>query len=126
MTIDELMHKKVSFQENAWTPPDAEFTVKEVLDFIKKGRYASEIKDLRTYLNNGDTEKYDSFKKRLPGVTFCATFNEKRKRDDLKDYNQLIVIDIDKLSQEELTSVKEQLLSDHFVSCCWESPSQKG
>lgn len=120
------MHKKVSFQENAWTPPDAEFTVKEVLDFIKKGRYASEITYLRTYLNNGDTEKYDSFKKRLPGVTFCATFNKKRKRDDLKDYNQLIVIDIDKLSQEELASVKEQLLNDHFVSCFWESPSQKG
>jgi len=126
MAIDNLMNKKVSFQKNAWTPPDAEFTVKEVLDFIKKGRYASEITYLRTYLNNGDTEKYDSFKRRLPGVTFCATFNEKRKRDDLRDYNQLIVIDIDKLSQEELISVKEQLLNDHFVSCFWESPSQKG
>lgn len=126
MAIDNLIHKKVSFQENAWTPLDAEFTIKEVLDFVKKGRYASEITHLRTYFNDGDTEKYDSFKKRLPGVTFCATFNEKRKRDDLKDYNQLIVIDIDKLSQEEFISVKEQLLKDDFISCFWESPSQKG
>ena len=126
MIMDDLLQKKVSFQENAWTPPDAEFSIREVLEFIKRGRYASEITRLRTYLKDGDTGKYDSFKKRLPGVTFCATFNQERKRDKLKDYNQLIVIDIDKLSQEDLTIVKGQLMNDNFVSSFWESPSKMG
>jgi hypothetical protein len=126
MTIDELLCKKVSFQQNAWTPLGGEFTIREVLDFIKRGRYAADITRLRTYLESGDTEKYESSKKRLPSVTFCATFDHRRRRADLKFYNQLIVVDIDKLSQEELTETKRKLLSDDYIFAFWKSPSQTG
>ncbi len=126
MTANELLCKRVSFQDHAWSPLSRELSIGEVLDLMKKGGYASEITRLRTFLNTGDLERYDSFKKRLPGVTFCGTFNEKRKCENLKAYNHLVIIDIDKLSPGELEGLKQVLLNDQFVSCFWESPSKRG
>ncbi len=126
MTIQEILKYKVSFQLTIWTPVSKELTIGEVLEEIKSDKYSSQVNNLRQLLNNGNEEGYGIHKKTLPSVTFCATFNEKRKRELLKTYNSLIVIDIDKLSQDEFIRVKQVLKSDEYVFSFWESPSQKG
>ena len=93
---------------------------------IKSEKYSVQVRNLRQLLYNGNDEGYGIHKKTLPSVTFCATFNEKRKKELLKSYNSLIVIDIDKLSRDEFIRVKQVLKSDKYVFSFWESPSQKG
>jgi hypothetical protein len=124
--VDKILQKKVSFQENVFVNPSKEISIKEVLSDIKKEKYSLHVSRLRHFLSNGEKEKYDMHKKRLPGVTFCGTFNKERKRERIENYNELIVIDIDKLDSDRLAKVKKALENDKYVFALWESPSKNG
>jgi hypothetical protein len=77
MNIEELLNIKVSFQKNAWASSlDDELCLRDVIADIKGNKYKTEVEKLRDYLLKGNKEKYDYHKKRLPGVTFCATFKD--------------------------------------------------
>lgn len=126
MNIEEIISKKVSFQPNAWSSIEKEVSIGKVIKDIKRGEYAEEVNKLRAYLRNDEKEKYDIHKKRLPGVTFCANFNGNRKKELIKTYHRLIVLDIDKLDTEELQRVKNLLENDEYVFTFWLSPSENG
>ena len=126
MEIGDIISKKVSFQSNAWSSLETEVSIGEVIKNIKHGKYSFEVDKLRYFLRNNEKEKYDIYKKRLPGVTFCANFEKTRKKEHLKEYHSIVVIDIDKLEKEELLRVKEILKNDNFVFTYWLSPSEKG
>ena len=96
--IDNILNKTVSIQPNAWSSLNGEFAIKDILEWIKLGKYQTDIAKLRTYLNEGGIDKYDMHKKRLPAVTFCGTFEASRKKECLKEYNYLLVIDMKSLS----------------------------
>jgi hypothetical protein len=123
---NDILDIKVSFQENTWTNVSVDLTIKTVLDDIKSDKYKKQVTDLRTNLDNGNTDYYDNNKKRLPAVTFSATFNSNRTKENVKDYNNLIVLDIDKLNAEEIECCYNKLLKDEFVLSFWRSPSNKG
>ena len=55
--------------------------------------------------NGGRSDQYSIDKKRLPGVTFGGTFNGKRQLQELKEYNDLLVIDIDHMNEAQITAV---------------------
>jgi len=121
-----ILNKKVSFQKSAFAPLTHELTIKDVLRGIKEERLNYIVDGLRELIAIGDMDSYGYQKKRLPAVTFSATFNEKRRRNDLKIYNQIIVLDIDKLTSSELDFNKKILKEDPYVVSSWESPSKKG
>lgn len=124
-TID-ILNLKVSFQENTWANISAyEPTIKSILEDIQSDKY-KQVTDLRNNLKNGNTDYYNDNKKRLPAVTFSATFNINRTRENVKIYNSLIVIDIDKLYGEQITTCYNSLLEDEFVYSFWRSPSANG
>jgi len=129
-TMDEttdILNLKVSFQENTWTNVSAiEPTIKSVIEDIRSDKYKQQVTDLRTNLNNGNTDYYNDNKKRLPAVTFSATFNTNRTRENVKLYNSLIVIDIDKLEEDQIVKCYDVLLKDEFVFSFWRSPSNNG
>lgn len=126
MDIKFLLNKKVSYQKNAWSNLGEDTTIKEVLSLIKDGKFQKEVLTLRQFLERDENEKYDTFKKLLPGVTFSGTFFNQRRKEALINYNRILVIDIDKLSQEELLRIKGILFSDPHVFAYWESPSKNG
>lgn len=124
---NDILNLKVSFQENTWTNVSAiEPTIKSVLENIKSDKYKQQVTDLRTNLNNGNTVYYNDNKKRLPAVTFSATFNTNRTRENVKNYNSLIVIDIDKLEEDQIVKCYDILLKDEYVFSFWRSPSNNG
>jgi len=123
---DTILNEIVSFQKTAFAALSHELSIKDVLRGIKEKRLEYIVSDLRRMLANGDKGLYDLHKKKLPGVTFSGTFNAKRKRNDLKKYNKIIVLDIDKLSSDELERIKKILFADTYVFSFWESPSQNG
>ena len=81
---------------------------------------------MRKNLEIGNKEYYDNYKKQLPAVTFSATFNHRRINDNIKTYNDLIVIDIDKLENEQILKTYQYLKNDIYVLAFWRSPSNKG
>ncbi len=125
-TVQDLLSRSVSYHQAAWAPPSQEQTVLHVLDDIRNGTYASRVTRLRDLIASGNREQYNVDKKRLPGVTFSGTFTLKRQVDALKEYNPLLVLDIDHLGQTELAEASSALRDDVHVLACWNSPSHEG
>ncbi len=126
INIDNILNTTVSYQKNTWSDISNEPTIKEILEIIKSEKLKGQIADLREKLNQDNNEYYDTYKKLLPAVTFSGTFNQKRNLDNLKLYNNLIVLDFDKLSENEIIEGYEHLLADEYVLTFWRSPSNKG
>jgi len=121
-----LSNLKVSYQKDTWSDLSKELTIKDVLSEIKSDLYKSKIERLRLLISENDHESYKAEKLKLPAVTFCGTFSNQRKKENLKEYNQLIVIDIDKLSDDELKKTYKKLESERIVFSFWISPSNNG
>lgn len=124
MKVHELFKKKVSYQKSAWAPITKEIEIEEVFSQIQGGKLNLQIRKLREIKEN--TDLYTLYKKNLPGVTFCGTFNGRRQKTSLKEYNSIIVLDVDKLNSENFKKTKEALTLDPFCFAYWESPSQEG
>lgn len=126
MNISEILSRKVSYQKNVWSLLEDEFTIREVLNSIKNGVVKKEIGILREYLSSNQIEKYNLHKPRLPAITFSAIFQNQRRLVNLKAYNYLMVIDIDKIGEENIEAVKRLLNNDRYLLAVWKSPSKNG
>ena len=126
MDLDDLLSLKVSFQPNIWTSISKELTIQEVLSDIQSNKYQESILALRALLASNSGDIYAIHKKTLPSVTFSATFYRKRRRELLKEYNSLLVIDIDNIKEDNLAQVKSFLENDEYVFAYWLSPSGSG
>lgn len=93
---------------------------------IKNGTYKNLIIECREALNNGDEKLYGDLKTKLPAVTFCGEFHTIRKASQVSVYNNLMILDIDHISIDELSNIKEFLIADKYILSFWDSPSGKG
>ncbi|WP_187759909.1 BT4734/BF3469 family protein [Thiospirochaeta perfilievii] len=98
-------------------------TIFNILDGIKTS-YITETNKLRSFKPDS-IEKAD-YKKTLNGVVFSANFYNYRRKDQLKNYYSLIVLDIDKLDKRLHEKHLNQLKSDKYVQSAWTSPSGDG
>lgn len=126
MTSDKLLSLSTSFQANSWSSISNQVQVGQSLEMIRSGTYSALVSRLREYLDKGERDTYDQEKRRLPAVTFSANFKLKRNRSSISQYNQLLVLDIDKLDSEEMASLKGHFSSDPYIFTFWESPSKTG
>lgn len=124
--ITDLLEKKVSYQENTWSEVSFDTTIESILSDIKSDKHKVQVENLREELEKGNKDYYDNHKKKLPAVTFSATFEVKRTGANLKNYNPIIVIDIDKLDELQLKETYEHLNNDEYVISFWRSPSNNG
>lgn len=106
MNWDNILSLETSFQANSWSGISKQIQVDQSLEMIRNGKYSPLILRLRKYLDKGEKETYDQEKRRLPAVTFSANFKVKRNRDSISHYNQLLVLDIDKLESEQMVYLK--------------------
>ena len=126
MEFNEIINLKVSFQNNVWEEITQELVLSDVIHVIKHEKLKDEISNLRHLLSQNLIEEYNQSKRSLPAVTFCATFEKTRKIENLKNYNFLVVIDIDKLEKKNLARTEKCLKEDKYVFSYWLSPSGKG
>ena len=116
------MKAKCSVFKNSFSPEcDYEVPTLRVLDAIKEGRWKDLIEKIRSC---EDKDTRNELKKSLPCATFSGTFNHRRREKNIKKYSQLMVIDIDNLSPNELKKFKYSLKQDPFVISFFESPSR--
>lgn len=123
---NNILERQTSFQINTFSQVSKQLSIKETLNLIKSNYLKAEVTKLRELYLNENKEAYSAEKLQLPAVTFCGTFNVERKKEKLINYNSLIVIDIDKLSNDQIAEYEEKLLNDKFVLSFWRSPSNFG
>lgn len=92
-----------------------------VLSAIKNGRWKDKIEHLRTLT---DKEAIRIEKNKLPCVTFCGVFEVDRKDECCVHYNSLMIVDVDKISETRLKSLKKELMQNKYVYAFFESPNK--
>lgn len=125
-TKEKLEGLYASFYKNVAGRKYCDMTIGRVLNGIRIEAYCSEIGSARVCLNSGNKDEYDAVKKKLPAVTFCGTFVSGHSANECNTYNNIMVIDIDKLEDGDMSRVKDILAHDPYVAAFWESPSGMG
>lgn len=98
----------------------------EELNKIRHGAYREEVQTIRDLFAENQSKSADELKGKLPALTISGVFKGGRKASDLVKYNQLIVLDIDDLSLEEITEVIEKIKVIPFTFYTFKSPSSVG
>lgn len=98
----------------------------EVLNDIKTGKYINVITYLRKSLAESKMEAYERAKKSLPAFTPSASFKGGRKLEFVTAYTQIVVLDIDKLTTEQLDTAKQLSKETPYTFASFISPSGNG
>ncbi|MGL2963368.1 VapE domain-containing protein [Flavobacterium sp. RSB2_4_14] len=101
-------------------------TISTILEEIKTGKYRPGIIYLRKSLAEKKEEAYNKAKKSLPAFTPSGKFVGGRKLEFLTEYSKFIILDIDKLSTNDLQKSKSIAAQSEFTYACFISPSGNG
>ncbi len=101
-------------------------TIATILEEIKTGKYKPGIIYLRKSLAEKKEEAYNKAKKSLPAFTPSGKFVGGRKLEFLTEYSKFIILDIDKLSTNDLQKSKSIAAQSEFTYACFISPSGNG
>ncbi|WP_395043561.1 VapE domain-containing protein [Flavobacterium sp.] len=101
-------------------------TIPIILEEIKTGKYKPGIIYLRKSMAEKKEEAYNKAKKSLPAFTPSGKFAGGRKLEFLAEYSNCIILDIDKLSKEQLQNAKMIAAQSEFTYACFISPSGNG
>ena len=100
--------------------------ITSILADIKNGKYKNGITYLRKSLAENKTDAYDKGKKSLLAFTPSATFVGGRKLEFIKDYTGILILDIDKLSPEQLKQTSFKANQCEYTFASFISPSGNG
>ena len=126
MTKEGLLSIPVSFYRNMKSTEVIQTTVEKVLSANQGSFYETQVKTIRQLKAQGKQAEADEVKGNLHSVTFCATFEGRRLSSLYHQYNNLMVIDIDKLPEDEMERVRCCLEENPLVATYWKSPSGSG
>lgn len=93
---------------------------------IKEGKYKQEVQQVTALASQGKKEEADKLKKQLLAFTPSAIFEGGRKLEYLKQYSQFIILDLDKLTPEQLQAAFDKAAAMSYTFCCFRSPSGNG
>lgn len=117
---------KVSRFNNIYAKNVIQSELLDELNDIKQGKYKNIIEKCRIFTSKKDYDSYKSLKINLPIVTFCGTFENGRKLQNLASYNKIMILDIDHVDNEDISALKKLLENDKFIYSVWLSPSGEG
>jgi hypothetical protein len=100
--------------------------ITSILADIKNGKYKNGITYLRKSLAENKTDAYDKGKKSLLAFTPSASFVGGRKLEFIKDYTAILILDIDKLSPEQLKQTLVIANQCEYTFASFISPSGNG
>lgn len=95
--------------------------ISDVFEKIKNGVLKEKIEAIRSA---NDKAKINLLKENLPSFTVSATFNDRRIKENVKDYNGLIHLDYDGIENPE--QLKDEVSKLETTFCAFISPSGKG
>jgi hypothetical protein len=109
-----------------FTTPEHNCPLNLILSEIKKGHYRHKIEKIRVLLALGKKEEADTLKRQLPAFTPAGVFASSRKSENLSQYSAFIVLDLDKLSKDQVDSTFKKACLVPYTYACFQSPSGNG
>lgn len=100
--------------------------IEKILEDVQSGKYRDQVEQVRSFLHGGNLEEYERAKKRLPAFTPSGVFHGGRKPEFLQEYSGIVILDLDKLSPEELQQAKENASASAYTYAAFTSPSGNG
>ncbi|MBA4155387.1 VapE domain-containing protein [Flavobacterium sp.] len=101
-------------------------TIPAILEDIRTGKYKHAIVYLRKSLSENKLEAYEKAKKSLPAFTPSGKFTGGRKMEFLTEYSKFLILDIDKLANDQLQKAKSTAIQSEYTFACFISPSGNG
>jgi len=102
------------------------FSLEGIFDDVKYGVWQYLVDPLRQMLMEGNAKGYSASKLKLPAITPCALFNGRRIQPNILRYNQIIILDFDKMTPEEMKRLKTLICLCLYTYACFVSPSGNG
>lgn len=96
------------------------------LENFKSGFYKEKIDACRAKFNDGDLMGYKNLKSKLPALTFCGIFQNGHSTLNLRTYNNVFIIDVDKIPLAILPTITTAFAKDKYIFAYWLSPSGNG
>jgi hypothetical protein len=93
---------------------------------IQDGKYKEQVEAIRKLIAEGKQEEADNLKKRLPAFTPSGTFNNGRKADLLTEYSNHVILDIDKITEQQILEVLQKVALIPHTFAAFISPSGNG
>lgn len=98
----------------------------EILKVIKSEKHLGIVMKIRSFTALGKNEEAARVKKQLQAATLSATYSERRVPEKITGYNDVIMLDFDKLSPDELSALKTKITESGHTLFCFVSPSGNG
>lgn len=93
---------------------------------IQEGNYKEQVEAIRKLIAEGQEKEADKLKKQLPAFTPSGTFESGRKAELLTQYSGFVILDLDKLSPEDLERAKSLVALAPYTFAAFISPSGNG
>lgn len=114
------MDIQVNIFKNTWDKDCTNVvSLVSVLSAIKNGRWKEQVLAIR---QETDKSNIKQLKEKLPAVTFCGIFDE-RIDEGCVHYNNIMIVDIDKVDSRRLKTLREELKNNIYVLAFFSSPS---
>jgi hypothetical protein len=104
--------------------PKRTVTLSYILESIRTGTYARQVRHVRQVLATRGQAAYDKAKSSLIAITFAGTFAPTRGNAHLQKHSGLLHIDIDHL--HDVAATKQELINDPYIIFAFISPSGGG
>lgn len=109
-----------------FSKPAGYMTLDEVLTDVAGEKHLGTIARLRLLMAQGQTEAAARVKRQLPGFTLSALYQDRRTAEGLTGYNDLLILDFDKLDEDRLRYCRQQIIAQPGTLFCFRSPSGTG
>ncbi|MEO9211452.1 MAG: BT4734/BF3469 family protein, partial [Ginsengibacter sp.] len=93
---------------------------------IQEGKYKEQVEVIRNLIKEGKQEEADILKKKLPAFTPSGTFHNGRKADLLTEYSNHVILDIDKITEQQIVEVFQKVALIPHTFAAFISPSGRG
>jgi hypothetical protein len=103
-----------------------DITLFDELSQIGNGRYRTTVENSRQLRSKGLIAESKAIKATLPVVTFSGKFSGAHRAENLSEYTNLMVIDVDGLDFADLSDIKNNIFTDPHILATWISPSNAG
>lgn len=126
MNVSNILEKSISFYRNKEDKVGTILTIGEALKQIENEKYKDLIFKIRNLFSTKQVEEAKILKSTLPAFTFSGVFVNGHQKTNLAAYNNLVVIDIDKIEPEKIDIYCDALKNDEYIFSYWLSPSGYG
>ena len=97
-----------------------------ITKLIQDGKYKNQVLAIRSLIEDGNQAEADNQKKQLPAFTPSGIFHNGRKANLLTEYSCHVILDIDKIPADEITTVIENAAKVPHTFSAFISPSGNG